>query len=29
VVDRADLMRSELGPSGPVYTVLHESLLKE
>ena len=29
VVDRADLMRSELGPGGPVYTVLHESLLKE
>ncbi len=27
-VDRADLMRSELGPGGPVYTVLHESLLK-
>lgn len=27
-VDRADLMRSELGPGGPVYTVLHESPLK-
>ncbi len=27
-VDRADLMRSKLGPQGPIYTVLHESRLK-
>ncbi len=27
--DRADLMKNEPGPGGPVYTVLHESPLKE
>jgi 2'-5' RNA ligase len=27
-VDRADLMKSKLGPGGPVHTVSYESPLK-